>query len=86
MAIQIEKTLQPQLLNSIQRYCREELDTHMGELQASLMLDFIVREIGPHIYNQAILDAQTKMIQQAEILPESCFEVAVGYWSKTRVK
>ncbi|WP_051534356.1 DUF2164 domain-containing protein [Deefgea rivuli] len=56
MPLQLDKTLHPQLHASIQRYCSEELDTDIGELQASFLLDFILREIGPHIYNQAISD------------------------------
>ena len=82
MSIKIDKSLHPQLQHAIQRYCREELDTEIGELQATLVLDFVLREIGPHIYNQAIRDAQNHLAQQVESLPEHCFEVASGYWNK----
>ena len=84
MAIRLDKALHPQMHASIQRYCSEELDLEIGELQASFLLDFIVREIGPHIYNQAISDAQSHIIQQAEALPESCFELTGTYWSKKK--
>lgn len=84
MTIQLDKTLHPQLHASIQRYCSEELDTDIGELQASFLLDFILREIGPHIYNQAISDAQAQLIQHVEALPESCFELTGSYWSKKK--
>ena len=57
MTLKLDKTLNPQLHASLQRYCSQELDTDIGELQASFLLDFILQEIGPHIYNQAIRDA-----------------------------
>ena len=78
MAIRLDKALHPQMHASIQRYCSEELDLEIGELQASFLLDFIVREIGPHIYNQAISDAQAHIIQQAEALPERYLAV-IGF-------
>ncbi|MCB5194988.1 DUF2164 domain-containing protein [Deefgea salmonis] len=84
MSIKIDKSLQPQLQQAIQRYCREEIDTDIGELQAAFMLDFVLREIGPHIYNQAIRDAQNHLAQQVEALPEYCFEVTTSYWHKKK--
>lgn len=84
MTIQLDKNLHPQLHASIQRYCSEELDLEIGELQAGFLLDYIVREIGPHIYNQAISDAQAQLIKQVEALPENCFELTGMYWSKKK--
>ena len=84
VTIEIDKVLRPQLHASIQRYCREELDVDIGELQAGFLLDYIVREIGPHIYNQAISDAQAQLIKQVEALPENCFELTGVYWSKKK--
>ena len=39
-------------------YVQEELDVEMGDLKATLLLDFFVAEIGPTIYNQAINDGR----------------------------
>jgi len=45
------------LVAAIQKYFRDELDDDIGELKASLVLDFFVKNLGPAVYNQAIRDA-----------------------------
>jgi uncharacterized protein (DUF2164 family) len=57
MAIQLQQDVEQRLLASIQRYCAENMDEQVGTLKAKLLLDFCIREIGPSVYNQAILDA-----------------------------
>jgi len=55
MEIKLDKDAEKKLVASIQRYISENLDTDIGELQSSLFLQFCIEEIGPSIYNQAIL-------------------------------
>ena len=43
---------------SIKQYAAEHLAQTLGDLQAGLLLDFVLVEIGPSIYNRAIQDAQ----------------------------
>jgi len=45
-------------LKSIRRYFVEQLDQEIGELPSRLLLEFVLEEIGPSIYNGAIADAQ----------------------------
>ena len=46
------------LIRAIQEWFREHHDDDIGDLKASLLLDFFLQEIGPPVYNQAIRDAQ----------------------------
>ena len=46
-----------QIIKSVQEYFHEERSEEIGELSAEFLLDFMVKEIGPAIYNQAISDA-----------------------------
>jgi len=50
-----------QLVESLQVYFRDERDEEIGELRASLLLEFILAEIGPSVYNQALRDAQAHL-------------------------
>ena len=58
MALELSKDTEKRLIESIKRYFREQMDEDIGDLKASLLLEFCVREIGPSIYNHAIADAQ----------------------------
>ena len=59
MPIVLSETARKQSIASIKRYFVEELDQEIGDLKAGLLLEFILKEIGPSIYNAAIGDAQT---------------------------
>ena len=61
----------------------EELDQEIVELQAGLMLDFFLREIGPSVYNAAIGDAQTFIRDRLTDLESACFVPEFEYWPKS---
>jgi uncharacterized protein (DUF2164 family) len=82
MAIKLNKEVELRLLASIQRYCAQHMDEEVGELKAKLLLDFCLREIGPSIYNQAILDAQAAMQDKIGEIDAACYETEFGYWKK----
>jgi len=58
MPIKLRKDAERYLLGSIKRFMAENIDEEIGDLKASLLLEFCLREIGPSIYNQAMADAQ----------------------------
>ena len=81
MAITLPPETKKHLRGSIQRYVREELDQDIGDLKADLLLDYVLREIGPSIYNQAIADAQAYFTQRVADLEGVCYEKELGYWT-----
>jgi uncharacterized protein (DUF2164 family) len=82
MAIKLNKEVEERLIGSLQRYCSTHLDEDLGDLKAKLLLDFCVREIGPSVYNQAILDAQAAMQEKIAEIDASCYETEFPYWNK----
>ena len=58
MRIQLSRERRSLLIGSIRAFFREQLDDDIGELKASFVLDFFVKQLGPPVYNQAIRDAQ----------------------------
>ena len=55
-------------------------------MPAGLLLNFFLEEIGPAIYNQAIADAQTRMIQRATDLNGELYADEFQYWPRTDAK
>jgi uncharacterized protein (DUF2164 family) len=82
MAIKLSKEVEDRLRGSIRRYFAENMDDQIGELAATLLLDFCVREIGPSIYNQAIVDAQEYIQERAADMDGFCHEDEFDYWKK----
>ena len=82
MAIRFPKEDRQRMIASIRRYSSESLEEEMGDLAASLLLDFFLKEIGPSVYNRAVADARAFMEEKAADLDGACFEPEFGYWKR----
>ena len=81
MAITLKDETRRDLLASIKRYVAENLDQDIGDLKAGLLLDYVLEEIAPSVYNQAIQDAQRYFQDRVSDLEGVCFEREFGYWT-----
>ncbi len=68
MEIELKKEVRAVLVESIKRYYWNEREEELTNLGAELMLDFMVNEIGPFIYNQGIEDSYAYMNERIEDL------------------
>lgn len=68
MEIELKKEVREVLVESIKRYFWNERNEELSHLGAELLLDFIVNEIGPYIYNRGIEDSYTYMNERIEDL------------------
>ena len=59
-------------------------DDEIGDLKASLLLDFALTEIGPSVYNLAIADAQTYLQDKVVDIENACWEEELTYWKPPR--
>jgi uncharacterized protein (DUF2164 family) len=69
-------------IRSIQRFFEEEIESDIGELQATLLLEFFSKELAPLAYNRGIDDAKHFLQAKAEDLVASCYEKPFSYWAK----
>ena len=70
-----------QAVGSIRRYFSENLDDDIGELKAGLLLDYVLAEIGPTIYNQALADARRFFEERAADLDAMGYQAEFSYWT-----
>lgn len=68
----IPKEQKIQIVKNVQAYFEEEMAETIGDLGAELLIDFMMKELGPYLYNQAIGDVRKvineKMMQMDEEL------------------
>lgn len=69
---------------SLRRHFREELDHDIGDLQAALVLDFVLAELGPSIYNMGVADAKGFFADRTEDLQALSLEEFTYWPSATR--
>jgi uncharacterized protein (DUF2164 family) len=55
-------------VSSLVKYVNGLVDEPISELQGTLLLDHILSEIGPSIYNQAIAEARQYLTERTEEL------------------
>ncbi|MGS0740998.1 DUF2164 domain-containing protein [Glaciimonas sp. GG7] len=82
MSIELEKETRQEAINSIERYFAQHMEEPIGNLQAGALLAFILEEIGPSIYNKAVLDAQERLGQRVQELDIEIHQEEFTYWKK----
>ncbi len=80
--IELKKDTRDRTVQSIRRYFEESMESEIGDLKATLLLDFFLKEVGPVIYNQAVLDAQSFMQERVGDLENSLYQPEFSYWKK----
>ncbi len=59
---------------SLMRFADAHFDEPISDLQASLLLDHVLIEIAPSIYNQALIDARRYVEERAADLEASLYK------------
>jgi uncharacterized protein (DUF2164 family) len=86
MTIELSKEQRADAVGSIKRYFRENMPEPIGDLAADLLLNYIMEEIGPAIYNRAIADAQARLQQRVQDLDGELYAEPFQYWPKVDKK
>ena len=82
MAVTLSGDAQKQALASMVRFCDEELDVEISDIQAAQLLSFVLKEIGPSIYNAGVTDAQAFLRDRLVDLEATCYEPEFTWWPK----
>ena len=80
MPIKLSDEAAKRAIASVRRYVTEQLEQEIGELQARLLLEFFLKEIGPSVYNAAIGDAQVYLRDRVTDLEGACYAPEFEYW------
>ena len=76
----MSKEARKQAVDSILRYYEENMDEPIGNIAAAALLNFFVAEVGPSIYNQAVLDVQQRLQERLQELDIEVHEEEFQYW------
>lgn len=82
MPIELSKEARAAAVESIQRYVNENFDEPIGNLAAGALLGFFIEEIGPVIYNQAVLAVQERLGQRVAEIDLEVHEDEFTYWRR----
>ena len=83
---ELSKQTRTAAISSLKRYFEENMPEPIGDLPAGQLLNFFVEEIGPAIYNQAIVDAQARLQQRVADLSGELYADEFSYWPSIDAK
>lgn len=82
MILELPKEGRQAAIASIERYFREHMDEPIGNIAAAGLLSFFLDEIGPSVYNQAVVDVQERLMQRVQELDIEVHAEEFAYWRK----
>jgi len=71
--IELPKETREALAKALSRYLKDELDLEVAGFDAVFLLDFILETLGPHFYNQGLLDAQALLSKKLDEIGEAIY-------------
>jgi len=82
MTIEIAKDKRTEVIASIQRYFEKEMEEKIGNITAGALLDFMLDELGPIVYNKAVADVQQSLQARVMEVDMEVYEDEFQYWEK----
>lgn len=80
MPIELTSEARDEAIASLQTYSEQNFDERLGNLGAASLLDFVLEEIGPSIYNQALKDLQERLQAYVMEVDVDLHQEEFAYW------
>lgn len=81
MPVQLSPDASTQALASLRRFCADELDLEVSDIQVRMLLDFFLKELAPSAYNAGIQAAEAFLRDRVADLA-AVQEPEFAYWPK----
>ncbi|WP_337098491.1 DUF2164 domain-containing protein [Paenibacillus sp. YIM B09110] len=73
MGMKLTKENKQQLVNELQGYFELERSEEIGTLAAEQLLDFMIEQLGPFLYNHAMSDARKTVLERMQSLEDELY-------------
>lgn len=84
MALELTKQESEEIIPSLKKFFREELEQDLSEMRATFLLDYILKEIAPYAYNKGVKDSEAYFRNKVEDLSATCYEDGLTYWLRKK--
>jgi len=71
--IKLSKEQKDDIVKRLQSFFEEERQESIGNLAAERIIDFMLKEVGPYIYNKAIADARLMISEKAAQIEDELY-------------
>lgn len=82
--IKLPKEHKAAMVDRVKSYFEEERSETIGDMAAEQILDYMLKEIGPYIYNKAIADVRLMMDQKAVQIEEELYAMEKPFVNRSK--
>ncbi|MNZ52132.1 hypothetical protein D3C78_699690 [compost metagenome] len=73
LMLKLPREQKDQLVERVQEFFELERSEMIGSVAAEQLLDYMIQELGPHIYNKAIADARQTVLERMHTLEDELY-------------
>lgn len=73
MGMKLPREQREEMVSRIQHYFEMERSESLGSIAAEQLLEFMIRELGPFVYNQAIQDARKTVAERMQAVEDELY-------------
>ena len=82
MTIELAKEARKEAVTSIERYFQQNMEERICNIAAGALLNFFLEEVGPTVYNKAVLDVQERLQVRLSEIDLEVHEDEFQYWRR----
>ncbi len=73
--IRLPKEQKDRLIGDLKQFFEAERSETIGDLAAGLIVDFMIREMGPYLYNKGIEDARRLIMEKMASMEDELYSL-----------
>ncbi|NGP57223.1 DUF2164 domain-containing protein [Paenibacillus thiaminolyticus] len=71
--IKLPRERKEHIMEQVKQYFAEERSEELGDIGAEQLIDFMIKELGPLLYNQAVQDARKLLLERMAALEDDLY-------------
>jgi len=75
MTIKLPREEKEQIIDSVKAYFEQERSESIGDLAAEQLIDYMMQELGPYIYNKAVADARVLINEKMNQMEDEMYSL-----------
>ncbi|CAG7599249.1 hypothetical protein PAESOLCIP111_00296 [Paenibacillus solanacearum] len=75
MTIKLPREEKEQIIGSVKAYFEQERSESIGDLAAEQLIDYMIQELGPYIYNKAVADARVLINEKMNQMEDEMYSL-----------
>lgn len=84
MVFKMSREQKAAIAEKVQAYFEEERSESIGQLAAEQLIDFMIGELGPPLYNQAIADARAMIAEKMAQIDDELYTLEKPVFQRRR--